>query len=165
MQLYYCRKMPIFGEGAFQYILSIALVIKQWWIQDLWKGGGGGAGIQIPENIPEKRPKITKIGKKKKRKSAEKKGGRGRFAPPPPPGSATVKQWLTDEVTMDVLQMDIQRYLNECMHLSVSKVSQWHFKHAFPLWCNDRHRHFCRIETRQCSAKSINLMRRRTFFA
>ena len=28
MQLY-CRKMPIFGEGAFQYLLSLALVIKQ----------------------------------------------------------------------------------------------------------------------------------------
>ena len=26
--------------------------------------------------------------------------------------------------TMDVLQMDIHRYLNEFMHLSVSKVSQ-----------------------------------------
>ena len=30
---------------------------------------------------------------------------------------------------------------------------------------NDRHRHFSRIETRQCSAKSINLMRRRKLFA
>ena len=67
--------------------------------------------------------------------------------------------------TMDVLQMDTHRYLNEFMHLSVSKVSQWHFKHASPLWCNDRHRHFSRIETRQCSAKSINLMRRRKLFA
>ena len=68
-------------------------------------------------------------------------------------------------ITMDVLQMDTHRYLNEFMHLSVSKVSQWHFKHASPLWCNDRHRHFSRIETRQCSAKSINLMRRRKLFA
>ena len=27
--------MPIFGEGAFQYLLSIALVIKQWLTDDV----------------------------------------------------------------------------------------------------------------------------------
>ena len=54
------------------------------------KGGGGGPGIQIPENIPEKRPKIHKIGQKTKI-------GRKRAPPPPldPP--------LFDAVVHDVL--------------------------------------------------------------
>ena len=67
--------------------------------------------------------------------------------------------------TMDGTTNGYPSLPNEFMHLSVSKVSQWHFKHASPLWCNDRHRHFSRIETRQCSAKSINLMRRRKLCA
>ena len=39
----------------------------------------------------------------------------------------TVEEWvLSIGLIMDVLQMDTHRYLNEFMHLSVSKVSQWH---------------------------------------
>ena len=40
---------------------------------------------------------------------------------------------LTFGCTMDLLQMDIHRRVNEFMHLSLSKVSQKHFRHAFPL--------------------------------
>ena len=36
-------------------------------------------------------------------------------------------------LSMDLLQMDIHRRVNEFMHLSLSKVSQKHFRHAFPL--------------------------------
>ena len=33
--------MPIFGEGTFQYLLSIALVIKQWLTDDVtWQNLG-----------------------------------------------------------------------------------------------------------------------------
>ena len=35
---------------------------------------------------------------------------------------------------MDLLHMDIHPCVNEFMHLSLSKVSQKHFRHAFPLW-------------------------------
>ena len=34
--------------------------------------------------------------------------------------------------SMDLLQMDIHRRVNEFMHLLLSKVSQKHFRHAFP---------------------------------
>ena len=44
--------------------------------------------------------------------------------------------------SMDLLHMDIHPRVNEFMHLSLSKVSQKHFRHVcFPsLICNDCHR-------------------------
>ena len=42
--------------------------------------------------------------------------------------------------------MDIHRHLNEFMHLSLSKVSQWHSKHAFQLWSHHDRRHLARKE-------------------
>ena len=36
-------------------------------------------------------------------------------------------------ISMDLLHMDIHPRVYEFMHLSLSKVSQKHFKHAFPL--------------------------------
>ena len=47
---------------------------------------------------------------------------------------------------MDLLQTDIQSHLNEFMHLSLSKVSQWHSKHAFQLWSHHDHHHLARKE-------------------
>ena len=35
--------------------------------------------------------------------------------------------------SMDLLQMDIHPRVNEFMHLSLSKVSQKHFRYYFPL--------------------------------
>ena len=40
---------------------------------------------------------------------------------------------LKGVISMDLLHTDIHPRVNEFMHLSLSKVSQKHFKHAFPL--------------------------------
>ena len=57
--------------------------------------------------------------------------------------------------------MDICRFLNEFMHLSVSKVSQWHSKHASQLWSHHDRRHLARKEPKQFLEKSTKYMRRR----
>ena len=46
----------------------------------------------------------------------------------------TLTRVFLEGIIMDLLQMDIHRRVNEFMHLSLSKVSQKHFRHAFPLW-------------------------------
>ena len=59
--------------------------------------------------------------------------------------------------TMDLIQMDICRFLNEFMHLSVSKVSQWHSKHVSQLWSHHDRRHLARKEPKQFLDKSIKM--------
>ena len=73
-------------------------------------GGGGPRESKFLDAAPE-----NKKNRPKKLKSAEKGGPRPIRAP-----------WIRHYL----IQMDIHQYLNEFMHLSLSKVSYWHSKHA-----------------------------------